>query len=70
MVEQAEAPVCNVCDKPLDAVAVDVQLGPVCLRCKTRLRWADFWLTKVGTGIDDCTNKYHYRLKSTNDKGK
>lgn len=69
MVKQDTAPTCNVCFKPIDGRALDVQLGPVCLKCKTRLRWAHFWLTKDETGIDRCTNKYHYRMKNVNDKG-
>jgi hypothetical protein len=66
MVEADTVQTCNVCGKPVDGRALDVQLGPVCLRCKSRLRWAHFWLTKDDTGIRECTNKYNYRM---NEKG-
>lgn len=63
MVKQLAVP-CNVCANPVKGRTLDVQLGPVCQPCKVGLRWAHFWLTKDGTGIENCTNKHHYRVKN------
>jgi hypothetical protein len=63
-VVQSTAQVCNVCKEAIDVGMMDGHLGPVCVPCKTRLRFAHYWLTKDMTKVDFCSNKFNYRQQT------
>ena len=64
MVAQETRQICNVCREPVEVGMMDANLGPVCVPCKTRLRFAHHWITRCGGGsISGCSNQFHYRIK-------